>query len=74
MEAATRHDDQGNAIQVKDKGVEGEEGEFHDVEEWGGPDNWGQGVPDPVMDMVEAEDMKKEILMWNMVDIVHTMD
>ena len=32
MEAATRHDDQGNAIQVEDEGVEGEEGEFHDAE------------------------------------------
>ena len=28
----------------------------------------------PAMDTVEAEDMKKEILMWDMVDIVHAMD
>ena len=32
MAAATRHDNQGNLIQVKGKGVEGEEGEFHDTE------------------------------------------
>ena len=31
MATAARHDDQGNAIQVKGKGVEGEEGEFHDA-------------------------------------------
>ena len=29
MAAATRHDDQGNAVHVR---VEGEEGEFHDAE------------------------------------------
>ena len=72
MAAATRHDDQGNAIQVKGKGVG--EGEFHDAEGWGSPDNWGPGDPTPVMDVVEAEDMKKEIPRWDMVDIIHTMD
>ena len=30
--------------------------------------------PTPMMDTVEAEDMKKEILMWDMVDIIHAMD
>ena len=28
----------------------------------------------PVMDVVEAEDLKKEILMWDTVDILHAMD
>ena len=44
MAAATRHDGQGNAIQVEGEGVEGE---FHDAEGRGGPDDQGQGIPDP---------------------------
>ena len=30
--------------------------------------------PTPAMDAVEAEDMKKEILMWDTVGIIHAMD
>ena len=31
MDAATRHDDQGNVIHIDEEGVEGE-GEYHDAE------------------------------------------
>ena len=33
-----------------------------------------KAYPTPMMDVVEAEDMKKEILMWDLVDIIHAMD
>ena len=32
MAAATRHDDQENAVHIRGEGVEGEEEEFHDTE------------------------------------------
>ena len=47
MVAATRHDDQGNAIHIGEEGAEGEEGEYHDAKGQGVGDDRGQGVPDP---------------------------
>ena len=47
MATAARQDDQGNGIQVREEGAEGEEGEYQDTKGQGAGDHKGQGAPDP---------------------------